>query len=345
MLRIAMVGCGGMAKNYRSVYGKLPGVQWVLAVDRDDEALAACRELGAVRTSNRFEDALGPDIDVVDISTPNHLHADQAVAALGAGKHVLLQKPISNRLDDADRIVDAWLKSGRHAGMYMSSYLNPLVWDIKALIEAGRLGTVQSVHARDAHRGGLNAKPTAWRGSKEMTGGGSFIQLSIHGVNLISFWIGDHVKQVTAHSENRLCPNIGGDDCTMAIVRYAGGAMGSFESGYASDGQTRAVYGTKGNFTLSGSDRELTINLDEPWEGRIIKYTAPNTTLHIKCDIPAFDDVTNPYNPQRQFIEAVSAGKKPLFSVLDGRNDLAVVQAIYESAERGQTVDVNWRAE
>lgn len=346
MLRVAMVGCGGMARNYRSVYGKLPGVQWAVAIDRDEDVLSACRGLGAQRTSQNFEDALAADLDVVDISTPNHLHADQAVAALAAGKHVLVQKPITNRLEDADRIVDAWKKSGKHAGMYMSSYLNPLVWDLKALIDAGRLGTIQSVHGRDAHRGGLNAKPSAWRGSREMTGGGSFIQLSIHGINLISFWIGDHIKQVTALSENRLCPNIGGDDCTMAIVRYANGPMGTFESGYASDGHIRSVFGTKGSFTLSGHDRELTLLLDEPWEGKIIKYTEPKKPLHLTHPMPLFDDVSNPYNPQRTFIEAVAAGKKPQFTVLDGRNDLAIVQAVYESAEQGgKTLNVNWRAE
>jgi predicted dehydrogenase len=283
-------------------------------------------------------------VDVVDISTPNHLHADQAVAALEAGKHVLLQKPISNSLADADRIVDAWQRSDRRACMYMSSYLNPIVWDLKALVEQGRLGTIQSVHARDAHRGGLNAKPTAWRGSRDLTGGGSFIQLSIHGINLVSFWLGDHIKQVTAYSENRLCPNIGGDDCTVAIVKYAGGAMGTYESGYASDGMLRSVFGTKGNFTLGTWDRELTLQLDEPWEGQFIKYTEPNKPLHLPVTVPAFDDVDNAFNPQRQFLESIASGKKPMFTVLDGRNDLAVVQAVYESAERGETVHVNWRA-
>src|SRR5689334_6910334 len=101
-LRVALIGCGGMAKRYRRVYTQLDGVQWIAAVDPNPEVLAACRDEGAVRCSSDLSDALAGDIDAVVISTPNHLHAEQAVAALQAGKHVLLQKPIANTVQAAD---------------------------------------------------------------------------------------------------------------------------------------------------------------------------------------------------------------------------------------------------
>src|SRR4051812_36294431 len=106
-IRVALVGCGGMAKKYRTVYARLPGARWGGAIDPNQQVLDACRAEGAERCTTAFEDALADDIDAVVISTPNHLHADQAVASLSAGKHILLQKPIANTLEAADRIAAA----------------------------------------------------------------------------------------------------------------------------------------------------------------------------------------------------------------------------------------------
>lgn len=346
MLKVALVGCGGMAKTYRRAYASLAGVEWSLAVDTHAASLDSCLEAGVRRVSTRFEDALADDIDVVDISTPNHLHADQAIAAINAGKHVIIQKPLSNTLASADRIVDAAERHpDRCAGVFMSSYNNPLVWEIKQLIDSGKLGTIQAIHARDAHRGGLRAAPGTWRGDRNLTGGGSFIQLSIHAVNLISFWLNDRVIDVRAVQQNTLSPNIGGDDATASIVRYQSGTLGTFTSGYASDGMERWLYGTKGRLGLSHWDQRLYLNMDEPFEGQIIHYTTPGKCYNLEYRIPAYFDTTNPCNGQRRFIESVQ-GKTPLqFDVLTGRNDLAVIDAVHQSAQQdGWVVAVHHRS-
>lgn len=335
MIRVALIGCGGMAWTYRKIYTRLPNVEFALAVDVNENQLQHCLELGAKRVSRHFEDALSEEIDLIDISTPNHLHAEQAIAALQSGKHVIIQKPISNQLVDADRIVDVAEQSPGLAGMFMSSYNNPLIWELKRLIEEGYLGTIHTVHARDAHRGGLLAKPGTWRADRNLTGGGSFIQLSIHAVNLIQFWIQDHITQVQAVMQNRLCPNIGGDDLTACIARFSKGTIGTFVSGYASDGVERGIYGTRGRFILSNWDQKLDINLDTPFNGDIIRYTTPRQNLTIEYKPPAYDDASNPYNVQRCFIESVQNRTPPMFSVVDGRNDLAVVHAVHTSAAKG----------
>jgi len=79
-------------------------------------------------------------IDMVDVSTPNHLHEEQGGGGASGGKHVLLQKPMANTLAAADHIVAAAGRSKGKLGMYMSSYNNPLVWEVKKLIEGGTWG-------------------------------------------------------------------------------------------------------------------------------------------------------------------------------------------------------------
>lgn len=346
-MRVALVGAGGMAAHYRSVYAKLPGVQWILAVDVNEKELAACRALGAQRTSSNFSDALAADIDMVDISTPNHLHLEQAVAALAAGKHVLLQKPMANTLAAADQILAAAATAKGRLGMYMSSYNNPLVWEVKRLVSGGHLGQIQSVRARDAHRGGLRAQPAAtnWRGSRDQTGGGSFIQLSVHAINLMQWWLDKPITEIFAYSANQLCPNVGGDDVTTAVAKLEGGLLAIFDSAWASDGMTREIYGTQGRLNLRENDRFLDVILDGPYNSELIPTLIPGkmTTVARPAEMDGFDNIDNPLNQQRMFIERITAGQPPLNSGEVGRRDLAVVTAAYESARAGRPVKVSGR--
>lgn len=339
MIRVALVGAGGMARSYREVYAKLPGVKWMLAVDVNPAELDACKALGVERVSSNFADALAADIDMVDVSTPNFLHEEQAVAALKAGKHVLLQKPMANTLDAADRIVAAARNARGRLGMYMSYYTQPVAWDIKRLVQSGALGSIQSIRARDAHRGGLAAKKEAWRGSRDKTGGGCFVQLSIHAINLIQWWLGSRATEVSAFSDNQFCPNVGGDDVTTAVTKFDNGAYGVFDSGWASHGGLREIYGTKGYFRMI-RDAELELELDEPYEGGEIKYSTPRQRARFPLSAAKLNDVSNPFNQQRMFLESLAAGKPPHMSGEDGRQDLAVAMAAYEAAETGRRTKV-----
>ena len=95
LLGAALLGCGGMASHYRAVYAHHPGVAFRLVVDVNAEvAQSVAKELGVARWSTDWRDALAGDIDVADISTPNHLHEEQAVALLNAGKHVIDRKSV-----------------------------------------------------------------------------------------------------------------------------------------------------------------------------------------------------------------------------------------------------------
>jgi predicted dehydrogenase len=342
MLHVAVVGAGGMAKNYRKIYTSLPDVEWFLAVDLKPEELELCRSEGAKHTSEDFPDALAPEIDMVDISTPNHLHEEQAVAALVAGKHVLLQKPIANTLEAADRILLAAKSSKGRLGMYLSSYANPMVWEIKRLIQEGRLGKIQSIRARDSHRGGLRhpAEPS-WRSSKAQTGGGSFIQLSIHAINLMQWWLDSPIIEVSAFSQNQYSPNIGGDDLTVCIAKFAAGYFGTFDSAYASEGMSREIYGTQGWIKMLDRENELELNLDQPYSSNWIDYDTPGKKKVVYMPPRILDDATSPINPQRMFIESIRAGKAPMMSGELGRRDLAVVVAAYESADQGMPAPVN----
>ncbi|HYF47886.1 MAG TPA: Gfo/Idh/MocA family oxidoreductase [Planctomycetota bacterium] len=334
-LRVALIGAGGMASLYRGLFAKLPGTEWALAVDVLDQNLEACKALGAKRVSKNFDDALKDDVDLLCISTPNHLHEPQAIAGLNAGKHVLLEKPITNTLDGADRLLTAAKKARGVFGMLMTGYTDPMVWEIRRMLDSGALGKIQSIRARDAHTGGLAAKPDAWRGSKEKTGGGSFVQLSIHSINAMQWWLDSRIEEVRAFSARQYCENIGGDDVTVASVRFANGTLGIFESGWASAGRSREIYGTRGYIRITS--RGVEVCLDETWSGEIVKYTEKGKPLIVKEPGAELDDPSNPYNQHVMFVKCIQEGKPPHMTGERGRQDLAVTVAAYRSAESGRS--------
>ncbi|RAU93707.1 Gfo/Idh/MocA family protein [Paenibacillus sp. YN15] len=342
-LRIALIGCGGMAKKIRRRYLSIPGAELALLVDTDEaEAASASEELGGVPYTSRFGDALAEELDMLDISTPNHLHMPQAVAALQAGKHVLIQKPLTPSVEEAERIVAVAAQSGKQAGMYMSFFDNPLYHEAKMIVDGGWIGRVVSVRCRGAGITGRSLKPENWRASAEKTGGGAFIQLALHPVNMVQWLIGDTIESVAAFCHNRFSPHVGGDDASAAICRFAGGALGTLEASYCSPQFSLAVFGTEGYIIITESNR-VEAQLRAPFQGAFIRCLQAETVYD--AVFPQFTPSSvqldhNPYNQHAAFVSAVLEGRTPPVPVEHGLRDLRIVQAVYRSAREQTFVKV-----
>ena len=203
-LRVAVTGAGGEARWYMDAYQRSKYGRLVLLQDINEAAAKEQGEKLGVPWTTEFDDLLADDVDVIDVSTPNHLHAPQSVAAMEAGKHVICQKPMAESLEACDLMIDAAERTGRTLGIYMGMHSSPLYHELREMIRQGVFGVISSVGSRSAHRGGYEAKDrTGWRGSLEQTGGGAFIQLAIHPVNLLQWLMDDPIVEVTAMSTNR----------------------------------------------------------------------------------------------------------------------------------------------
>lgn len=163
---------------------------------------------------------------------------------------------LENLRGTAHRIVEAAQQSGTQAGVYLSDLEDPAVWDLRTMVRKGYFGRITGIRARYAHRGGLTSSPSAWRGSVEKTGGGSFIQLAIHHTNLASWLLDEEIVSVMGYAKNLMCENIGGDDTAACVAEFSGGAMGVFESAWNADGTCFQLYGSEGNVTIHGTDAE-----------------------------------------------------------------------------------------
>ena len=346
-LRIAVVGCGGITGHYLNVYRALDWVEPVVCIDTNPErAERASRLLSAIASGN-FSRALESDVDAVIINTPNHLHRSQAVAALEAGKHVLLQKPVAGNIKDAEAIRDAAEsaeKRGQVCGLYMSYFDQPLMHDFKDMLDAGWFGMVAHFYARLMHRGGmalsaeiLNGQPN-WRGTIEETGGGCFIQLAVHFIHLCQWLSGARVVRTTAMTKNLHSPGIEGEDLACAILELSNGALVTLDMAWCTAGEQFSIHGTRGSAQYI-ANRTLMLESDAgAFSGRVVNYdNSPNECV-LEVRAPELGDFENPYNQQRLFLENARDGRPAFVSIGAGVRDLQVVAAVYEAARTGQSV-------
>ncbi|HQR35689.1 MAG TPA: Gfo/Idh/MocA family oxidoreductase [Blastocatellia bacterium] len=367
MIKTAFVGCGGIADHYLSVYRDLEFVEMVSCVDASIERaeLAATKladnSLGKPkpRATTEFADALKPDVDLVVINTPNHLHREQTIAAFEAGKHVLLQKPVAANLADAEAIAAAAEQAkqrGLVSGLYLSYFDQPLMHDLKAMIEAGWFGDIAHLYARLMHRGGLAvskqvlAGQANWRASLAETGGGCFIQLAVHYVHLFKWMMGARVVRVMAMAKNQHCPGIEGEDLACAILEFSNGALATIDMAWNTAGEQLSVHGTRGTCEYISNQTLMLDSLAGEFSGHVINYSgsssqaspaAPGTaaTQQISSVIaPQLGDWQNPFNQHRMFLEALRDHKTPFVSISSGAEDLRVVAAVYESAKTGVAI-------
>jgi predicted dehydrogenase len=340
-LKIALVGCGGVARRYRKTYAALNGVQVTVAIDENlAEAEAAAREAGAERYSSRFKDALAPGVDAVVISTPNRLHKEHAVAALHAGKHVLLQKPMARSVEECDAILEAQRASGARLGIYMNLLDHPLFRDLRRMVAEGYLGQVGLFSARLAHRGGLSwaGVERNWRASREATGGGSFIQLGVHYQHLMRWLLGERVARVQATARNVACPQLEGDDLMLAQYELDG-ALGEIQTAWCVQEEHISLMGTKGSIHYRENRRVEYVGEGGAFEGEAVRLRGSGEES-CECLPPEWDDAGNRYNQHRRFFEALGEGRPPEVSGEDGREDVRIARACYEAAANGKAVSL-----
>ena len=338
MIKVGLIGCGGMASFYRKIYTEIPGATLDFVVDVNEEtAKSVAEELGVKNYSTDFNDCINSSVDVVDISTPNHLHKEQFAAAVKAGKHILLQKPISGSMDDALEILRLSQSTDKKCGVFMSRYCIKAYHVIKDMLSCGVIGNVSSAYARTAYVYRPKPDVPLWRASKELTGGGSLIQLGVHDYDMLEWILGSEITHISAFSENLMSPHVGGDDTTHSIVKFSNGILGTVESSYCTKEASLKILGNKGS--LSYVNGVLNVS-GESYEGFGIKYDTPKKAANFSLPYSneTLYNLGNPHEQHVAFINSVINNTAVPVPISSGFDSLAVVKAAYESAENGQTV-------
>ena len=225
------------------------------------ETRAFARKWGWDRATTSYEDILDDEtIELVDVGSPNHVHAPQSIAALEAGKHVACEKPLAGTLDDARTMRDAARKAKRR-GLRTFVWFNyrrcPAVAFAHELVRKGKLGRIYHVRAQYLQDWGGPDTPLSWRFDVKQAGSGAHGDLNAHIVDMARFITGDEIVEVsgavqeTFIKERRIVGTTGKgarsprlnrdgtrkrlgrstvDDCVLFLTRFKSGAIGSFEA-------------------------------------------------------------------------------------------------------------------
>jgi predicted dehydrogenase len=343
-------------RNVASYFDVPPLEQKVLVGRNSAGAAAAAAKYGWAESSTDWRAVIGrEDIDIVDICAPGFLHAEIAVAALAAGKHVLVEKPLANTLAEAEAMAAAAgeARGGGVQSMVGFNYRRvPALALARELIAEGRIGTVR--HVRAAYLQDWLAdpeSPMSWRLKREAAGSGALGDIASHAIDQVLFLVQDRVTEVSGrmHTFTTHRPGTQGleevtvDDAAWATLTLASGAVASVEVSRVAMGQKNSlkleIYGDRGS---------LLFDLENLNELRFLDATVPAREQGFRRIL--VNEPEHPYIgawwPQghiigwehtftheiRDFLTAISSGAEPSPSFDDGLAVQRILAAVEESA-------------
>jgi len=228
-----IIGCGWVARDYVAP-GILdaPHACLVALHDPDPDAMRAVAALapGAARQADLDQFLNAPGLDAVYIATPNHLHRPLCEAAARAGKHVLCEKPMATTLADAEAMTRACRDAGVSYGTAFDQRFQARHRLLREIVAAGRLGTVTAARVHYACWTPIDWVPPTqaahdnWRVDPARAGGGAFIDLAPHGLDLLQWLLGEPLVEVACLFQRRVHP-YPVDDGAALVGRFEGGAL------------------------------------------------------------------------------------------------------------------------
>lgn len=319
----------------------------VAVCDLDEKRLEKAKKLVPSATLYRdFEELLADDrVEIISICLPSGMHADFAVRAMEAGKHVLVEKPLDIHYDTAMRIEEARVRTGKKAGVVFQNRYHFSMAPIYDAVQSGRLGklilgTFAVKWYRDQKyfdgQGG-------WRGTWAMDGGGSLMNQAIHTLDLMCLLMG---KPVSVMSTMGIYDHdIETEDMTAGIITFESGARATFVSttcAYPGISTEIMLYGTGGSIEADADRLKLwkmkeplpDMDEDEEEEMMLEKYGRGNRAASLENP----DQLYGHRRVVEDMILAVRDDREPDVGPAEGARVVRLIEAIYESAKTGKTV-------
>lgn len=335
-VRIGLVGCGRIAGLFHiPVFSRMANCQVVALADPDSACLKrASEQVPQARCFSDYRRMLdeASGIDAVVVCTPPVQHVPVALAALGAGKHVYVEKPLATNLEDAQTIVETWRRARTIGVTGFNFRFHPLYQDLKRHLENGTVGDV--LLARSAFIGSARKLPF-WKQSRD-GGGGVLLDLASHHFDLVPYLFGAEVDEVTALQRTCLTES---DNASVQLRLTSGLLVQSLFSMCSVDEQRWEVYGRHGKLTL---DRLNSANVEftPPSMSRArvrrlvrgLRGLDPRWLMRSPGWEPSFARAL------AAFVHSVQTGRPTGPDLLDGARSLSIVLAAEESAQRGGSV-------
>jgi myo-inositol 2-dehydrogenase / D-chiro-inositol 1-dehydrogenase len=344
---VALFGCGGVSAGHFSAYAANPRARLVATVDvRPELAEAAAKRWGAEHWYTSTAEALAdPDVQIADLCLPHHLHAPLAIEAASAGKHVFVEKPIANTLDEADAMIATCRENNVLLMVDQTKRYQNRHRKVKELLDAGYVGDpilVRGAYLQDITYAWQHMEPARLKGYWKHDGVISGI--GIHALDLQRWLIGEATEvQAVASTSDMIDPERQTEDSGLVLLKFANGCVGEVTVSYVLkhphlgaswDVMPIEIYGRDGSIRMDEHD-VITVTSE-----RIARDTGPGV-----FQVQTRPAVGAPRLPEEgmagaieHLLDCVLNGTQPLTHGEDARASLELVEAAYQSINEGRAV-------
>ena len=333
MVRIGLHGCGFVATFYMQGLAEVPNQQVVAVYGRDAAKAAAFAARWGIPESGTDMAAVAarPDVDLLLIALPNHLHLEAARLAAQHRKNVVCTKPLGRNADEARQMLEAVLQAGVLHGYAETEVFSPAVMRARSLIDEGAIGRVLTVRSREAHAG--PHAPHFW--DVEQSGGGALLDMGCHTIEAARYFIGKDVKPVEVlawgdtlvHKDKTV-----GEDNAIVLLRFEDGALGQSELSWTARGSLdlrNEVYGTEGSI-FTDVTRATPIHAFVRATGSYLLEKAESTSGWI-FPLPDEARVYGYHEEMKHFVACVARGEMPRETFEDGVVVNVIMDGAYQS--------------
>lgn len=328
--RVAIFGCGSISRGHVQRFLSLPEVEIVAcadpnpaATDAVSQAVERARGTKPACFASPEEALAARAVDAAAIFTPHTLHFPHAIAALNAGAHVLLEKPMVCSVADAEALVERAREKGKVLAVAYQMRLRPAFQRLRDIIRSGALGELRVVAALLTQDWieRITASNRTWRFNPALSGGGELMDSGSHVLDILLWATGLEPEEVFAFMDNR---HLEVDVLSASSLRFRGGVLGTFTISGDAPGWTSSLTFTGTEGTLIVRDNTMVL----------MKKGAEPEVMDAVLELPAGA------SPAENFIRAIRGEEAP---VCPGEGALPVVrttQALYRSAAEGRPVRV-----
>jgi predicted dehydrogenase len=315
-LSLALIGCGSIARTHARTLSRFGSRVRLAFASRELQRAEAYRAQakGFAAFGDYSAAFADPRVDAVLVTTPPAQHLELTLAALAAGKHVIVEKPAFLHSSDVVQVTETAAQAGRSVLVAENYAYKPLTLRLCRLLAADEIGPPRLVRLSALK---YQATPD-WRGSPALAGGGALFEGGIHWVNLLAA-LGPEIVEVQGFR-----PTGGAEpERTMVVVvRYAGGAVGTLHHSWEAPARLKGlsfsqIIGERGTISFESNGLLVLLN------GKRRRILFPGFR-DIKGYRAMFDD----------FLTALTAGTAPRMTLAMARRDLAIVEAAYQTATR-----------
>lgn len=358
-LGVALVGAGVIGRAHARVAVAHPGLRLIALVGRGADAARELARYVQVELEGEPPAVLGslaevlddPDVDLVVVATPSGSHVEIAEAAVDAGKHVVIEKPIDVRMDRARRMVELAERaaaSGIVVSVVSQNRFAPAVVAVKRAIESGRFGRITSATATVAWwRSQEYYDSGEWRGTWAHDGGGALMNQGVHAVDLLLHFLGRPVE-VFGYASALVHERIEVEDVAASVIRFESGAMATLlatTDAFPENSTRLQVHGSTGSAFLQNGLLEYFHSDDahlagEPrGHGGLGNQAAREVTAHDLAGArPVAELFTGHLRQYEDLIDAITFGRPPGVTAAQATDALALVRAVYLSQTLGRPI-------